>query len=33
MSWLDAALFALIGIVVIAAIAALIKIIFFDKES
>jgi preprotein translocase subunit Sss1 len=31
MNWLDISLFALIGIVVIAAIGALIKIIFFDK--
>jgi hypothetical protein len=31
MSWLDISLFILVGIVVIAAIAALIKVIFFEN--
>jgi hypothetical protein len=30
MSWLDIALFVLVGIVVVLAIAALIKVIFFE---
>jgi hypothetical protein len=33
MSWLDISLFGLIGVVVVAAIAAMIKVIFFDKQS
>jgi uncharacterized membrane protein len=33
MSWLDISLFTLVGVVVIVAIVALIKIIFFDKQS